>query len=124
MIAYLIGEPDMRWAFSFLDLLCCTVFLVFEQEDNSMDWFGQDGKCIIVDAEDLLDPEVANTNIFENCSEESLSFVSDWITIRAKSDDKRAQTQSHTNQAMMLDQEWLAQQQKVNSEEYLCAFSS
>jgi len=89
MIAYLIGEPDMGWAVRFLDLLRCTIFLVLEQEDNSMDWFRQNGKCIIVDAKNLLDPEVANTDVFENCSEEGLSFVSGKIMPRAKGTTNR-----------------------------------
>jgi len=89
MIAYLIGEPDMGWTFRFLNLLRCTIFLVFEQEDNSMDWFRQNGKCIIVDAKNLLDPEVANTDVFENCSEEGLSFVSGKIMPRAKGTTNR-----------------------------------
>lgn len=123
-MTYLVGEPDMRWAVRFLDLLCCTVLLIFEQEDDSMHWFGQDGKCIVVDAKDLVDPEIANTDVFENCSEEGLflSIITDLI--QAQDDNSQVRTRFHTNQAMMLDLEWLAQQQKVNSEEYLCAFSS
>ena len=87
MITYLVGEPDMRWALCFLNLLCCTIFLVFEQEDDSMYWFGQDGKCIIIHAEDFLDPEIANTNVFENCSEERL-----FLSIIQSSSERKVMT--------------------------------
>ena len=74
ILAYLVGEPDVGGAFCLLNLLGGSVFLVLEQEDDSMDWFGQYCKSIIVDAEDLLDPEIADADVFENCRKEGLGI--------------------------------------------------
>jgi len=71
-IAYLVGEPDVGRAFRLLNLLGCSVLLVLEQEDDSMDWFGQNGKSIVVNAKDFMDSKIANTHVFENGSEERL----------------------------------------------------
>jgi hypothetical protein len=70
--AYLIGEPDMGWAFRFRDLLSRTILLIFEQEDHSVYWFRQDGQSIIVNAKDLMDSKIANTNVFQNGGEKGL----------------------------------------------------
>jgi hypothetical protein len=72
LITYLIGEPDMRRTFRFLNLLGSAVLLIFEQEDDSMHWFGQNSESIVVDAKDLMDSEMANTDILQNGSEEGL----------------------------------------------------
>jgi hypothetical protein len=72
MMAYLICEPDMVGASGLLNLLGGTVFLVFEQEDDCVDWFGQNDKSIIVNAKDFVNSETANTDVFENGCEEGL----------------------------------------------------
>ena len=69
---YLVGEPNMRRAFRLLDLFGRAIFLIFEQKDDSMYWFGQNGKSIIVNAKDLVNSEIANTDVFENSCKESL----------------------------------------------------
>jgi hypothetical protein len=37
-----------------------------------MHWFGQNSESIVVDAKDLMDSEMANTDILQNGSEEGL----------------------------------------------------
>jgi hypothetical protein len=73
MMAYLICEPDMVGTFGLLNLLGGAIFLVFEQENDCVNWFGQNSKSIIVNAKDLVDSKIANTDVFENSCEEGLS---------------------------------------------------
>jgi hypothetical protein len=74
IFTYLIGKPNMRRAIRLLDLFGRAIFLIFEQKDDSMYWFGQNGKSIIVNAKDLMNSEMANTDVFENSSKERLSL--------------------------------------------------
>jgi hypothetical protein len=89
MMAYLICEPDMVGTFGLLNLLGGAVFLVFEQEDNCVDWFGQNGKSIIVNTKDLVNSEIANADVFENGREEGLKHISCTNTIRCKVETNR-----------------------------------
>jgi hypothetical protein len=72
MVTYLISEPDVVWTFRLLNLLGGAIFLVLEQEDDSMNWFGQNGKSVIVDTKDFMNSEITNTDVFENSCKEGL----------------------------------------------------